>query len=278
MRKLVKNCRVCGRGAGDGFLCVFCGNELRELLIGGDGERSHPGIVWYISRLEECAYRQTQLNYDASVRGSCDGYALLPDRRARELLGDILLVLTRWNMAVEALTGVTGCWGPVGETVSLAFAIAKHIKLIRRSMRNVDRMHAELTVLAKRARSIINRPVDICCGPCPTIFNEDYGPACGSVCGTLLYAELNARKVKCSRCCEEYDVDDLRENLREMVRDTLFTGPELLRLMETRLNDRTPKSTFYRLVKSGRLQARGYNAFGQPMFTYEDVRVARMPR
>jgi len=57
--------------------------------------------------------------------------------------------------------------------------------------------------------------------------------------------------------------------------DMLFTGPELLRLMKIRLNDRMPKSTFYQLIRDGRLLSRGFSREGQPQYTYDDVCAAR---
>jgi hypothetical protein len=93
-------------------------------------------------------------------------------------------------------------------------------------------------------------------------------------CGTLLYAEEGSADVTCPNCRTRHNVDDLRTALRETVRDMLFSGPELLRLMETRLNDRMSKSTFYQLIRDGRLQARHVKD-DVPQYTYDDLCEAR---
>jgi hypothetical protein len=126
----------------------------------------------------------------------------------------------------------------------------------------------DLLAYAKEAWKIINRPADNCCGPCPSTVDE-------SPCGTLLYAEEKATVVQCPRCRKRHNVEALRESLRNAVRDMLFTAGELRKLMDTRLNDRMPKATFYKMIQDGRLVARCTADDGVKMYTYNDVCMAR---
>jgi hypothetical protein len=158
--------------------------------------------------------------------------------------------------------------------------LAGHIKAIRRHQ-DSRKLYDLLVAYSREGWRLINRPADLCCGPCPTPTHDMEGGE-GTVCGTMLYASEHADTVQCSRCRERYDVEDLRNALREYVKELMFTGSELRRLMETRLNDRMPKATFYKLIADGRLQPRQFRSetikgklIATPMFTYADVCVAR---
>lgn len=285
----VKCCKVC-QGQSDLYLCQRCTNEIRELLVGKriHEDRSQPGICWYIGRLTEQAYGQSKLGISNGAKSSREGYALLVDKRAIELLDRIRATLWHWQtqLATDKAHRDRDSGAPASTlsdfqpsvgitTPALARWVAnRHMKALRRHP-NSYQLHAALLSYAKQAWRIINRPPDMCCGPCPTMLAPLRGEKDAKPCGTLLYAEERESRVKCPRCRMRHDVEQLRDALRHTVTDMLFTGPELLRLMETRLNDRLPKPTFYKYVKDGRLQPRSIANDGVKFYTYNDVCEAR---
>lgn len=301
-------CNVCGRAVNQSYICRRCGRELRELLVGEpmasavvetEHSKGQPGIAWYIMRLQESAYRQTVMERNLGGHGMRSGYDQLGNRAAIDLLGKITWTLDHWNARLDRLVGPHSpqphlpgmvAW-PDGldgsESVLNANRLADHVSELRHGCEDIDRLVHDLLTYAKDGWRIINRPDDICCGPCPNVVDEcdDHRIPTGRqvACGVMLYAEefeqdgkrTTADTVVCPKCHAKHDVSQLREELKRQVRDMLFTGYELLKLMETRLNDRMPKSTFYQLIRDGRLKARGFDENGQPRYTYDDVCEAR---
>lgn len=291
--KRIQACKVCERATNHAYICRRCANEIREMLIGGNAIDSQPGITWYVRRLRESAYRQTRLARSLSARSTTDGYALLGNKQAAELLARIGTVLARWEAVCDRLAATHTHENALGNTgqptrdferleVKRARFIASHVVLLRHHCPQVAKLHAELLDCVRNAWRIINRPDDVCCGACPTEMDDD------KPCGTLLYAEEGAATVQCPLCHVLHDVDALRESLRNQVSDMLFTRAELTKLMETRLNDRIPHGTFGKLLRDGRLQPRKIEqqvikgddgettTIDVPMFTYNDVCEARM--
>lgn len=279
-RSRIQTCKVCERATNNAYICRRCANELHDLLVGSREPDGQPGIVWYCKRLREAAYGQTRLGRNPSARTSNVGYALLTNRRALELLARIAGVLARWEGTVTALRATHShetAWVHTGSPTrdferleaKRARFIATNVVLLRHHCADVPKLHAEMLDCARQAWRIINRPNDVCCGPCPTEIDE-------KVCGTLLYAEEGATGVQCPLCHTMHNVEALREMLKEQVQDMLFTRSELVRLMETRLNDRIPQSTFTKLLRDKRLQPRTQNDKGEDMFTYNDVCEARL--
>lgn len=283
-----KECTNCGRAVQNSFICRRCGIELRDLLIGSKDDRGQPGIIWYIRRLRETAYRQSRMTLVGTVADDTNGYTLLADNRAVKLLSQISVSLAVWNADVVALAA------PQGRDTSLAAVVvagrgygaldevrarrlAASIPRLRHTTPGIKGLHADMLGYARKAWRIINRPNDICCGPC-TAMVKDKQTSADAECRTMLYAEEHAEIVACPKCRTEYDVPTLREKLKQQTHDMLFTGPELLRLMETRLNDKMPKSSFYRLIQDGRLRCRITkleNGREVPYYTYADVVAAR---
>lgn len=289
-KRKAKSCNVCGAQT-DVFMCVNCAADLRNLLLGARGHGEQPGIVWYIHRLTEQAYKQSRLGAVDSSHGARDGYELLVDDRATRLLAKIRATLADWNshcdglsatlsheIGLVLLSGHRAAMEPL--EVRQAIWLAAHMKAIRR-IKDSHRLYGALLLYAKDGWLILNRPADVCCGPCPRIFKV--GKPDEELCGAMIYALESAKSVRCPYCRTKYSVNELREALRDKVKDLLFTGPELRRLMETRLNDRMPKATFYKLIADGRLQPRkvlqNKDSRGVikdvPMFTYDDVCEAR---
>jgi hypothetical protein len=277
-RRVVKSmqCTNCGRGVQNSYICRRCGIELRDLLIGSKEDRGQPGIIWYMRRLRETAYRQSRLDDGPSTRISYEGYGLLTDQRALRLLGRISVTLALWNNELDPRGGVNmGVLVHAERYDALdewrATRIAANIPKLRHHSPNIKNLHTDMLKHAKDAWRVINRPNNICCGPCPNMVKD-------AECATMLYAEEHAEKVQCPQCHVEHDVSVLRDELKRRTRDMLFTGPELLRLMETRLNDRMSKSTFYRMVQDGRLQPRTTRLENDQhvfVYTYDDVCEAR---
>lgn len=288
-----KQCNVCQGTVNDAFLCRRCGRELRELLI-GDGttkpvvESQHPkgqpGIAWYIERLRETAYRQTVMERNLGAHAGRSGYDQLGNRDALDLLAKIHVTLWRWNDQLDRLSGIQSHeQGQVG-TIAYpdgfdgldglrAARLAENITTLRHHCEDIAALVNDLLGYSKEAWRVVNRPDDICCGACPNMVvdKDDHEVECG----VMLYAEEFADDLVCPKCHAKHDVSALRERLKQLARDKLFTGPELLRLMSTRLNDHLPKSSFYALVKDGRLRARGYDNDDAPLYTYDDVCEAR---
>lgn len=269
-QRTAKCCKLCEQ-ASNLFLCNACADDLHSLLVGSPAStlRGQPGICWYIERLTEQAYRQTRLGLPNGIAQSSQGYALLCDQRAIDLLSRITGTLDDWVGHLSHLSatlrderGVSG--------VGMAEWLAERLKELRKQ-ENSHLLYLDLLGYARESWRLINRPADTCCGPCPSlIFEKAEQP-----CGTLLYADERATLVRCPRCRVTHSVEVLREALRNAVRDMLFTGGELRRLMETRLNDRMPKASFYALVRDGRLTPRYVTVEGDEMFTYQDVCEAR---
>jgi hypothetical protein len=285
------------------YVCRRCARDLRELLI-GDGttnavvETEHPkgqpGIVWYIERLRESAYRQTVMERNLGGHVIRSGYDQLGNKVAIDLLGKITWTLDHWDARLDRLIGpgvdVSAHRGRIaypdgfdGLDGSKAARLADHVTELRHGCDDIDRLVHDLLTYAKDGWRIINRPDDILCGPCPAMVEDQDHPGVEARCSAMLYAEeyeqdgkrMTADSVICPKCHAKHDVSQLREELKRQVRDMLFTGYELLKLMETRLNDRMPKSTFYQLIRDGRLRARGFDETGQPRYTYDDVCEAR---
>lgn len=285
--KKIGQCQTCGRGnINNAFICRRCANELHDLLVGGADADSQPGIVWYVGRLRESAYGQTRLARSLAARSSSTGYALLGNRRAAELLTKINAVLARWEAVVIKLRSThrhEQGWLHMGEATrdferlecKRARFVAANVVLLRHHCAEVPLLHRDMLEFAREAWGIINRPNDVCCGPCPTIMNEATKDVPEYPCATLLYAEEGATSVQCPLCHVSHDVGLLREGLKTSVADMMFTRSELVRLMETRLNDRIPQPTFTKLLRDGRLKPRQVSADGTPMFTYNDVCEAR---
>lgn len=284
----VKACNVCQRPT-EMVMCPHCGDELRHLLIGMRGVHGQPGLAWLAVRIFEQAYGQSRLGAIDSSHGRNDGYALLTDDRCTRLLGEIRATLDDW---VAHCGGLSATWrdengqvamsGRPGHSEPLesrqARYLAGHIKVLRRH-KDSKRLVDSLRRFTDEATRLINRPADVCCGPCTTWFKgPPPNPELKQQCGTMLYAEPDAKTVTCTRCKTRYDVEALRDAMRDKLKDMLFTGSELRRLMETRLNDRIPKATFYKMIGDGRLvprKLRRANGKSEPLFTYADVVEAR---
>jgi LSD1 subclass zinc finger protein len=278
--KRIQSCKICERATNHAYICRRCANELHDLLVGSKKIDGQPGIAWYAKRLRESAYRQTRLARSLASRASTTDYALLGNRQAAELLARIGTVLARWEAICDRLRATHGdemAWVHAGHPtkdferleVKRARYIAAHVVLIRHHCPDAHRLHAEMLDCARNAWRIINRPNDVCCGACPTRIEDE------KVCGTLLYAEEGASGVQCPLCHTNHHVETLRESLRNAVQDMLFSRDELVRLMETRLNDRIPQSTFSKLLRDGRLAPRHIDDDGVAWFTYNDVCEAR---
>jgi hypothetical protein len=288
--KQIQRCKVCKRATNDAYMCRRCANDVRDLLIGSEEPDGQPGIIWYTQRLRETAYGQTRMARSLAARSTNSGYALLTNRRAVELLARIGVSLARWEGVVLALRathkhelGWVHMGSPTRDFERLeakrARFIAANLVLMRHHCKRVNELHAEMLEFARSAWRIINRPNDVCCGPCPTMIRDENINVDEIPCGTLLYAEENSSSVQCPRCHTMHDVETLRDQLKTQVQDMLFTRRELVSLMETRLNDRIPQPTFTKLLRDGRLQPRTYKLDDQgnevAMFTYNDVCEAR---
>lgn len=294
-RRASKRCNTCGAQC-SAYMCGRCARELREILIGsgrrtvqvGEMIKDQPGLIWYVGRLKEQAYQQSRLGVQIGAQSTSEGYALLVDKRAVDLLRRIRTSLASWEAVVLGLRGsqvdVAGQAGVVGPVwrfdvseARTARFLAANVKTIRLRCSSAHRLHTEMLSFAKQAYAVINRPPDNFCGKCPTELPED--PKTGrpaGPCATLLYVESkNETVVRCGYCRSEHDIETLRAAMREKAHDKLFTGPELRRLMETRLNDRIPEPTFRKLCRDGRLIPRGFNADGDGLYTYDDVCEAR---
>ena len=271
-------CTICGATTHT-YLCDPHTTALRELLTGThNSAHGQPGIVWYCEKLREQAYRQARMG-DGPV-SFAEGFAQLPDARATDLLFRIRVTLEAWAEVTYLLVGSVGDDnGPPPPTIRRHLVRASDGHLGRFLAYNtrtltkcadVARLHDDLLTYAKAAYLIINRPFDVCCGPCPAPDNT------GAPCGVLLYAEDDTTTVvACPKCRTKHDVHTLRAALREQVRDMLFTAPELRRLMSTRLGEPISRSYWHKLVATGRLTPRSHMPNGVPMFAYHDVRQAR---
>jgi LSD1 subclass zinc finger protein len=216
---------------------------------------------------------------------------LLGNKQAAELLARIGTVLARWEAICDRLRAThspeTG-WVHTGHPtkdyerleVKRARYIASNVVLIRHHCAEAARLHAELLDCARNGWRIINRPNDVCCGPCPTMIQQDKEL---KPCGTLLYAEEGATGVQCYLCHTNHSVETLRDMLKQQVSGMLFTRAELVNLMATRLNDPIKQTTFGKYVRTKRLQPREIrretdddgNVVEIPMYTYDDVCAAR---
>lgn len=293
----IQSCQTCGRATNSAYICRRCSNECHDLLVGSRDVDGQPGIIWYIRRLRESAYGQARMERNPGARSDNVGYALFGNKSAADLLARISAALALWEGTVEALsarhsreTGWVHTGSPTRDPERLeaqrARYIAAHVVLIRHHCRDAHRLHSVMLGFAKEAWRIINRPNDFCCGPCPTMIVQPYVTSHGNdlkPCGTLLYAEENAATVMCPLCHTLHDVELLRDGMKAYVQDMLFTRADLVKLMETRLNDRIPQPTFTKLLRDGRLQPRKIeqhiNEAGEwvevAMFTYNDVCEAR---
>jgi hypothetical protein len=285
-RQVTRRCCVCGMATGL-FLCSTCTAEMNDLLVGSRAARGAPGMVWYAERVAEQAYRQAKLAAAGRVSGTIDGYALLVDRRALDLLGRMREVLRSWAEIVSRLNGRPDSV-PLSSTLSAFRArsrvlypestleavqaryLAAHLNVVAAQCADANRLRSDLMSLSNEARDAINPPPDNFCGPCPTEVGD------GKHCDTILYANEDASVVRCDKCRVSHDVSLLRAAMREVVWDLLFTSTEILRLMNARLGDRMPKSSFHQLISDGRLIPQGYNATNDPLYTYREVCAARL--
>jgi hypothetical protein len=285
-------CEKCGSAVNDAFICRRCGRELRHLLISegwpdrlGELGAGQPGIIWYMRKLHEAAYKQSKLQR-GGTRGSRHGYYLLGDNRAIKELARISKTLARWNTALDGLIGAQTLEEVRSKSATLngyhdldayrARRLAAHIPELRHKCPGIASLHTDMLDYAKTAWKIINRPNDICCGACPNpVLDKDDPEAGEQPCGVVLYAEESEEKVQCPKCRVVYDVSERREDLMYRSRSQMFTAPQLRQLMETRLNDKMPKTAFYQLIRDGRLQPRAYDNDDAPMYTYDDVCAAR---
>jgi hypothetical protein len=220
-----KECTNCGRAVQNSFICRRCGIELRDLLIGSKEDKGQPGIIWYIQRLRETAYRQSRMTLvgTTAVRNDVDpddtgvdsGYALLADNRAVKLLSQISVTLAVWNADCDALAGsarhdnpwvavVVAGKGSNGLDEARARRLAASIPRLRHTSPGIKGLHADMLGYAKKAWRIINRPNDICCGPCTAIHPDtSQSPPVEKMCRIMLYAEEHAEIVACPKCRTE---------------------------------------------------------------------------
>lgn len=284
-----RRCALCGMEC-PVYMCQRCAGDLHALLVGsrdarrdergrqvGEVGAGQPGIVWYIGRLREHAFLQSKLDDQIARTSKVQGYALVADQGALDLLTQIRRTLSTWGGTVAALSGAVAHETAQGghstaETPETALArfIAANVDTLRKRCSSVHVLHTDLLRYARDAYTILNRPPDNFCGPCPATLES------GEKCGTLLYAAEDAIDVQCDTCRSWHDVQRLREAMKDAIRDMVFTGAELRRLMETRLGDRIPESTFRVLRADGRLRPRRHNDQGEEMFTYADVCGARL--
>jgi len=298
-------CVDCGRGLRE----LLVGDGTKP-VVATQHPRSQPGIVWYIKQLYKVAYRQTKLDHTGNVGGSsecarrkagvCDGeshnpcdwcntsgggYGPLADRSAISLLTRISAALAEWEARLYTckdrtndqrvmLLIDTAADYPEALCIRQARFLAAHVRLLRRHDKEILRLHNQMLSFAREAFSVINRPPDTCCGGCPNMI-KDKETGEDKKCGVIMYVEENARQVQCPKCRTTHDVEKLREQLKLEAQDYVLPAKELMALMETRLNDRIPKSSFYQLVRDGRLCAHCINAEGVALYTYQDVCAAR---
>jgi hypothetical protein len=268
---------------------------MSEPVVESEHPKGQPGIVWYMMRLHESAYRQTVMARNLGGHVVRSGYDQLGNQHAIDLLGRIAWTLEHWNARLDRLIGPQTAFPPAtgvvawpdgldsAETVCYAIRLAEHVSELRHNCPDIDRLRNDLLGYAKDGWRIINRPDDICCGPCSAMVEDKDNPGTEIACGVMLYAEefeqdgkrVTADTVICPKCHAKHDVSKLREELKRHVHDMLFTGPELLKLMQTRLNDRMSSKTLYEMVRDGRLRARGFSGDGTPQYTYDDLCIAR---
>lgn len=287
-------CKKCG-GRSELYLCWECGKDIRWLLVGKPVERrigsqagfdEQPGIVWYLDRLREAAYRQTRLGRGSAHRKTkpASESDLLPDKRACELRQQIHNTLSIWVRAITETRGVTfePLHGRVGANYSatgadMATWLAHHITAVM-SEPDAHVLHADLARCCKEAARLINRPPELYLGLCKQPRTDENGAEVG--CGTPLRADYDAADVQCGRCKTSYEVDALKAALLCQIEAMLFTGPDLLRILAV-IGEPIPSSTWYgsegRPGVRYRVQPRGWSG-DEPMYVYSDVRAAMMRR
>ena len=225
-RNKPKACTVCGRAVSDSFVCRRCGRELRELLIGNGwpsrpgSEPNQPGIVWYLRRLRETAYRQASMERSLGARTSSKGYALLPDQRAVVLIARITATVGNWNDVLDRLKcpesdESAARRGKDADTARI-HRVANNIPVLRHNCADLDRLLHHLLDYAKDAWRIINRPDDICCGRCPNMLRDNNKDEVE--CGRMLYAEEYEDNKKASASSPT----SCSARIRDVVLNTMF--------------------------------------------------------
>jgi hypothetical protein len=300
-------CADCGRALRE----LLIGDGTVKAVSARQHPRSQPGIIWYIKQLYKAAYRQSRLAPSVGKTGGqecsrmkaekCDGKpgnpcdwcdtsgsgsgGLLADTRATVLLHRIAVVLSDWearcytckdrvNDQRVLLLIDTAADYPEALCIRQARFLAAHVRLLRRHDKDVLRLHNQMLSFAREAWVVINQPPQLCCGKCPNmVTDKDTGE--DKKCSVIMYAEETAKTVQCPKCRATHDVEQLREQMRSEALDYVLPASELRHLMETRLNDRIPKSSFYQLVRDGRLRAHSEGVDGVALYTYQDVCAAR---
>ncbi|MDO3335133.1 hypothetical protein [Mycobacteroides abscessus] len=297
-------CTRCGERC-ELFLCWNCGKAIRRLLVGqkvsrrngNEAQGEEPGIIWYLDRLMESAYRQTRMT-SSTVRTAPDSTPLLPDSRASKLRNQIHAALTSWvkqitegrrmrflpldSVESEFIGPLRPGWRriPVGYSASAADMARwlAHNLLAIMSEENAAELYDELAMLTKKAHKAIDRPEVQLYGECSKSMGESE-EGVPLTCGVKLYDEKGKAYVSCQRCRTSYDVEELRGDMRERARDQPMTGADVLRMMK--LAGEAPASaTFYKVL--GRVAPRSYlHADGQrnqtstpgckKLYAYDDV-------
>jgi hypothetical protein len=297
-------CKRCG-GRAELFLCWDCGKDIRHLLTGKPVERRHgdvagydeqPGIVWYLDKLSEAAYRQTRLGQGSGCRKTkpASESDLLPDKRASALRQQIHNMLSLWVRAITETRGLTFAplhtvepgfvgplragWRRLGERYAasgadMAIWLSHHITAVM-SEPDAHVLYADLRRASLEAARLINRPPELYLGLCqqPRLDDDDNEIPCG----TPIRADYDADDVQCGRCKTSYEVESLKTALLSQIEAMLFTGPDLLRILAV-IGEPIPRSTWYgsdgRPGVRYRVQPRGW-AGDEPMYVYSDVRAA----
>ena len=125
--------------------------------------------------------------------------------------------------------------------------------------------------VAKANRSIDRVPDRWFAGACDAqgwIMRPTEAPDLG--CGEWLYARPEARDVRCPKCSTEYDVEMRRAWMLEAAEDYLCHA-SLIAAAVTRLGESVKANTITQWAVRGRLERRGQDDRGRPLFRVGDV-------
>jgi len=268
---VVADCGRCNAPT-DLVICWNCAKVLRRQLIGSPGaDGDVPGIDWYLIRLEQTAYGGARLGGQAPRTSATSDHPVSFNARAAGQLRETVDKLDEWVHAINGgdlpvelrppCTVPAAFIGPlalgwrrlptrwrVTPAGLMAHYLARHMSRLM-VYDGAAAMSAELDRRVKACDRIINRPLDVYLGPCPTEFVDatTHVPT-GEVCATELRAEKDETTVTCKRCRMVHQVEHIRQWALERVDDEPKSATEMLKLLKWLGTPVPPRSSFYALV------------------------------
>jgi hypothetical protein len=249
-------CVICASEVHNAFACVDCRIDMLNLICraGITYERQDgTTVLCLLDELDLVMSRQARGAERVGGRGS---ERPLPfDARASRAHSNLSHILAKWARTYHMETGS-------GAPRAAARFLARQ-RLEQKP--DVLWIHVELTNAVNAASAVIDLP------PSRLYIGVCSAPRNGLVyCHAELYADEGQKQVTCYQCKTVHSVTERRAVLMTAVEDVLATATDIARAVHL-FQEPLKAATIYQWKNRGRIEVRGYNEKGGPLYRVGDV-------